>query len=139
MNSNKLKLKESNRLITERSGRPEEFCKKGRPATLFKKRLWQRCYPVNFVKFLRTPFFIEHLWWLLLYRGKRVNHWNEYFFRKHNREFRSKEGWWLSLNPINSENINDILEKHKNHPSVQEISQTFMTNKNFLLNSWRKI
>ena len=22
--------------------------------------------PVNFVKFLRTPFFIEHLWWLLL-------------------------------------------------------------------------
>ena len=34
-----------------------------------------------------------------------------------------------SLNPINSENINDKLEKHKNHPSVQEISQTFMTNK----------
>ena len=29
-----------------------------------------------------------------------------------------------SLNPINSENINDILEKHKHHPSVQEISQT---------------
>ena len=36
-----------------------------------------------------------------------------------------------SLNPINSENINDILEKHKNHPSVQEISQNFMTNKKF--------
>ena len=36
-----------------------------------------------------------------------------------------------SLNPINSENINDILEKHKNHPSVQEISQTFITNKKF--------
>ena len=33
----------------------------------------------------------------------------------------------LSLNPINSENINDILEKHKNHPSVHKISQTFMT------------
>ena len=27
-----------------------------RPATLFKKRLWHRCFPVNFVKFLRTPF-----------------------------------------------------------------------------------
>ena len=25
-----------------------------------------RCFPVNFVKFLRTPFFIEHLSWLLL-------------------------------------------------------------------------
>ena len=74
-----------------RSSRPEVFCKKGvlrnftkftgkhlcqslffnkvaglRPATLLKKRLWHRCFPVNFVKFLRTPFFIEHLWWLLL-------------------------------------------------------------------------
>ena len=27
-----------------------------RPATLFKKRLWHRCFPVNFVKSLRTPF-----------------------------------------------------------------------------------
>ena len=38
-----------------------------RPATLLKKRLWHRCFPVNFVKFLRTPFlqntfFTEHLW-----------------------------------------------------------------------------
>ena len=27
-----------------------------RPATLLKKRLWYRCFPVNFAKFLRTPF-----------------------------------------------------------------------------------
>ena len=33
---------------------------------LLKKRLWHRCFPVNFVKFLRTSFFIEHLWLLLL-------------------------------------------------------------------------
>ena len=26
------------------------------PATLLKKRLWHRCFPVNFIKFLRTPF-----------------------------------------------------------------------------------
>ena len=26
-----------------------------RPTTLLKKRLWYRCFPVNFVKFLRTP------------------------------------------------------------------------------------
>ena len=26
------------------------------PATLLKKRLWYRCFPVNYVKFLRTPF-----------------------------------------------------------------------------------
>ena len=27
-----------------------------RPATLLKKSLWHRCFPLNFVKFLRTPF-----------------------------------------------------------------------------------
>ena len=26
-----------------------------RPATLLKLRLWHRCFPVNFAKFLRTP------------------------------------------------------------------------------------
>ena len=35
-------------------------------ATLIKKRFWHMCFPVNFVKFLRTPFFKEHLRWLLL-------------------------------------------------------------------------
>ena len=73
-----------------RSSRPELFCKKGilrnftkfigkhlpqslffnkvagvTPTTLLKKRLWHRCFAVNFVIFLRTLFFIEHLWWLL--------------------------------------------------------------------------
>ena len=28
-------------------------------ATLLKERLWHRCFPVNFAKFLRTPVFIE--------------------------------------------------------------------------------
>ena len=37
-----------------------------RPATLFKKILCHRCFPASFVKFLKTPFFIENLWWLLL-------------------------------------------------------------------------
>ena len=38
-----------------RSSHPEVFCRKG----------VLRCFPVNFAKFLRTPLFIEHLWWLL--------------------------------------------------------------------------
>ena len=38
------------------------ICSGLRPATLLKKRLWHRCFPVNFAKFLRTPFLIEHLW-----------------------------------------------------------------------------
>ena len=33
-----------------------------RPVTLLKKRLWHRGCPMNFAKFLRTPFFTEHLW-----------------------------------------------------------------------------
>ena len=65
-----------------RSSCPEVFCKKGVLRNLqislentwaslfFNKvaglRLWYRCFPVNFAKFLRTPFLIEHLLWLLL-------------------------------------------------------------------------
>ena len=69
-------------------GRPEVLCKNGivknfagkhlcqglffnkvaglRPAILLKQRLWHQCFPVNVTKFLRMPFFTEHLWWLLL-------------------------------------------------------------------------
>ena len=34
----------------------ENSCVGLRPATLLKKRLQHRCFPVNFVKYLRTPF-----------------------------------------------------------------------------------
>ena len=37
------------------------------PATLLKKRLWRKCFPVNFVKFLRTPFLQNNSGRLLLY------------------------------------------------------------------------
>ena len=37
-----------------------------RHATLLKKRLWHRRFSVNFAKFLRAPFCIEHHWSLLL-------------------------------------------------------------------------
>ena len=37
-----------------------------RSADLLKKKLWDRCFPVNFAKFIRTPFFTEDLRWLLL-------------------------------------------------------------------------
>ena len=74
-----------------RTSRQEVFCEKGvlrnfikfigkhlcqslffnkvaglRPATLLKKRLWHRCFSVDFVKFLRPHFLTEYLWWLLL-------------------------------------------------------------------------
>ena len=31
-----------------------------------KKRLQHSCFPMNTERFLRTAFFIEHLWWLFL-------------------------------------------------------------------------
>ena len=37
-----------------------------RVCIFIKRRLQYRCFPVKFRKFLRTPFFTEHLWWLLL-------------------------------------------------------------------------
>ena len=75
----------------DRSSRPEVFCKKDvlrnfakftgkhlcqslffRPATLLKKRLWHRCFSVNFAIFRSTPFLTEHLRWLLLNRDLRT-------------------------------------------------------------------
>ena len=62
-------------ISNSRSSRPEVFCKKGvliisqnsqEAGNFIKKRLWHRCFPVNFAKFVRTPFLTEHLWWLLL-------------------------------------------------------------------------
>ena len=57
------------KMITTRSSRSEVFCRKDvhrnfptftwkhlRPATILKKRLWNRCFPVNFLKFLKTLF-----------------------------------------------------------------------------------
>ena len=37
-----------------------------RPATLLKKRLWHRWFPVDFAEFLRTPFLQNTSGWLLL-------------------------------------------------------------------------
>ena len=63
-----------------RSSRPDLFCEKGVLRNFAKftgKHLCQSLFfnkvaggacnlPVNFAKFLRTPSFTEHLWWLLL-------------------------------------------------------------------------
>ena len=35
-------------------------------ASFLKKRLWQRCFPLNFARFLRVSFLTKHLRWLLL-------------------------------------------------------------------------
>ena len=99
--------------IRIRSSRPEVFYKKGvlknfskltrkhlrrslflnkiaglRLLILLKKRLWHKCFPVNFVKYLRIPIFIEHLWWLLLQNNK---HYLDRFIPMNSRELLIKQ------------------------------------------------
>ena len=58
----KMFLKISQNLQENTSARIS-FLIKVQVATLSKKRLWQRFYPVNFVEFLRMPFFIVACSW----------------------------------------------------------------------------
>ena len=79
-----------NTISSLRSSRPEVFCKKGvlrKFAKFLGKHLCQSLFfnkvaglPVNFVKFLRTSFFIEHLWWLLLFSVETVSSFALLFF-----------------------------------------------------------
>ena len=62
-----------NRLSKIRSSRPDELCEKGAlrnfakcACNFIKRETLAQVFPVNFANFLRTPFFTEHLWWLLL-------------------------------------------------------------------------
>ena len=45
-----------------------------RPPTLLKRILWEGVFLWIFVKFLRTPFLKEHLWWLLSTFKRRPGH-----------------------------------------------------------------
>ena len=46
------------------------------PTTLLKKRLWRSCFAVNFVKFLRILFVIEHQWLLLAFASIEISYSN---------------------------------------------------------------
>ena len=83
--------------ITSRSSRPDVFCNKGvsrnftkftgkhlcqspylnkvAAANLWKKRLWHKCFPVNFVKFPTAPFLQNTSGRLLLSIISLNNHW----------------------------------------------------------------
>ena len=61
-----------------------------RPAILLKKRLWHTCFPVNFAKFLRTPFLKRISGGCFCITDLRIWKW----FRNRNRE-RSK--LWISF------------------------------------------
>ena len=66
-----------------------------RPATLLKKRLWHQCFPVNFKKTFKSTFFIEHLWWLLLYMFEVYFRVNCVLMKKTKQVIRNPLGEWL--------------------------------------------
>ena len=53
--------------IHRKTPAPKSFLKKLQ-ASLLKRKLWHRCFPKNFVKFLRTPFLKNISGRLLLFR-----------------------------------------------------------------------
>ena len=73
--------------VPTRSSRPKVFCKKNvfleisqgsqeitcARVSFLIKRLWHRCFRVNFEKFLRTPFLTECLPWRRLFSLSRCN------------------------------------------------------------------
>ena len=85
-----LNYKIINIISSLRSSLPEVFYKKSvlrKFAKLLGKHLCQSLFfnkvadlPVNFVRFLRTSFFIEYLWWLLLFSIKTVSSFVVLFF-----------------------------------------------------------
>ena len=70
-----------------------------------KKETLVQVFPVNFVKFLRTPFYIEHLWWLLL---KIVLH---VFVKLHHLEQREKKKECSTILKLISPLCNSTWEK----------------------------
>ena len=89
-----------------------------------KKKLWYRCFPVNFVKILWKFIYIEHIWWLLLFN------WNDLLTRhliipcfslKRMSMHLTKGQTWLCGSTINSRwnwffwyyenNLSDLLKK----------------------------
>ena len=61
------------------------FRKEPTPATFFKNTLWHSIFPVNFEKYLRTPFSQHTYGWLLLYKHTVKHCYCELFKRFRNR------------------------------------------------------
>ena len=103
--------------VVLRSSHLKVFCEKGVLRNFAKftgKHLCQRCFPVNFAKYLRTPFFKEHLRWLFCrtWDFLRIAHFNDhgrFWTTNLSHEMYLSKGLILRLselgNPIRSSNF----------------------------------
>ena len=62
-------------------------------------------FPVNFVEFLRTPIFIEHLWWLLLKQKRPHEVFSYVIFSEWNSREKLK---WLISKTTKWQNVNKL-------------------------------
>ena len=95
-----------------------------RPATLVKKRLWHSCFPVNFVKFVRTPFLQNtferlSLKWISLEKSKKILF---PIWRKQSKTFVTPH---LENDVINKEPIRTIINKELCHKEFYQWSSFF--------------
>ena len=90
-------------------------------------RLWHRCFPVNFVKFLRIPSFYRTLRWLLLFSYKHI------FIIKKLQHFYHKEViTHITRDFIISSSLRLLLKRWKSM-SEQRIIITMMKNNYFFI------
>ena len=84
-----------------------------KPATLLRMRPWQRCIPVGFVKFLRTPFLPSTSGRLLLYKFFNSCMTQVLIIKNQPTELQSKSlGWFLYDWELRHERIKNSAGKH---------------------------
>ena len=97
----------------------------GLQPTLLKKWLRHRCFPVNFAKFLRTPFLTEHLRWLLLFISIII--------------FQSFSFLWKTTSPLIYTNSCSGLKSKNRMKSYAKILGIAMCFSNFIRNMFHQI
>ena len=90
------------------SSRQEVFCQKDlRSGTLFKREtMAHSCFPVNYVKFLRTSFLTKQFQWLLLCTLNQSEHFNDLKKVMQSRDFATMPSAYLENSPILSSTWN---------------------------------
>ena len=111
------------------------FCKQGvsaglRPAILLKKRLWHRCFPVNFANFLRTPFLTEHLWWLPLHKFVFTIENANAVFRQSDLFLTLHKNWSfpLRISSVNVAKIHSVLHLQKEYLTIHSEKNCVLLN-----------
>ena len=90
-----------------------------KPATLLKKRLWHRCFTVNFAKFLRTAFLQNTSGWLLLLATNEMIFSNLFSLMIVTITYHASKMWYIRKYTITK--INLLLTMHHHVSSTKKL------------------